>query len=170
MPKNNKVTQRVFAAIAETGGRKGSYDKFLSLDRELGLQEDKMLAQMKEKYSEIAKDCVDDIKILAALEEIIIQIRAKQVIDSELRLSLSRDYIYARTMFYRKDNKINDIRVIVGKTTDFGTAPLFGTNVETLIQDEKFRFICKRKLLDAMDKEIETNVQQLNLIYNEKTT
>lgn len=159
MPRNNKVTERVFANIAETGGRKGSYDKFLAIDQELGLQESPLLIQLKERYNEIAKDCVDDIKLLAALEEIITQIRAKQVIDSKLRLSLSRDYIYARSSFCRKDKQINDIRVVVGKTSEFGD------DLNTLLNDQSFRMICKSKLEEAMDKEVEINIKNLNLVY-----
>jgi len=162
MPKNNKVTKRVFAKIAETNGRKGAYDSFLGIDKEMGLPETDLLISMKERYSEIAKDCVDDVKILAALEEIIIQMRAKNVIDSELRLSLSRDYIYARTLFYRKDNKINDIRVVVGKVDQYGD------DLDKLINDQIFRTICWAALTKVMDKEIEANINQLNLIFNEK--
>ena len=156
MPRNNKVTERVFANIAETGGRKGSYDKFLAIDREMGLQESDLLIKMKEKYSEIAQDCVDDIKVLAALEEIIVQIRAKEVIPTELRLSLSRDYIYARSIFYRRGNQINDIRVVVGRTTEFGD------ELDELIRDTNFRTLCETKLIEAMDKEIMKNVEYLN--------
>jgi hypothetical protein len=161
MPRNNKITERVFADVAETGSRKGSYDKFLALDQEMGLKESPALTSIKEKYSELAKDCAEDIKTLASLEEIIIQIRCKEVIDSELRLSLSRDYIYARSLFFRRTNKINDIRVVIGKTEEYGD------NVDELIKDPNFRVNCKLQLTAAMNREIEKNVTNLNLVYNE---
>ena len=160
MPRFNKVTEEVFAPIAETNGRKGAYVKFLNIDRELGLSESDLLKQMKQKYDEISKECADDIKALSLLEEIIIQIRSKEVIESELRLSLSRDYIYARSVFYRKDNQINDIRVVAGKISEHGG------DIETLLNDPEFRLICKSKLQEAMDKEIENNVTNLNLVYS----
>lgn len=162
MPKLNKVTGRVFADIAETDGLKSEYDKFLSIDKTMGIEETPILMSIKEKYSELVHSCSNDIKTLAALEEIIIQIRSKYVIDSELRLSLSRNYIYARSTFYRRGNQINDIRVIVGKYTDFGVPPLFGADLVFLMKDEKFRFICKQKLLEAMDKEITENIKYVN--------
>lgn len=168
MPKNNKVTERSFSNIAETDGRKGSYEKFLNVDQDMGLQESDLLKQLKEKYREIARDCVDDIRMLAALEEIIIQIRSKEVIDSELRLSLSRNYIYARTMFYRRGKEINDIRVVVGKVND-PQYPEFNRGLDILLADPEFRFLCKEKLTEVMNKEIEKNINQLNYVYNEKT-
>lgn len=155
MPRNNKVTEKVFANIAETGGRKGAYDKFLAIDQEMGLEINEPLQQMKEQYAAISKTCAEDIKVLAALEEIIIQMRAKQVIDSELRLSLSRDYIYARSLFFRRRNQINDIRVVVGQVEEYGD------ELDNLLNDPIFRSICKKKLIEAMDKEIEKNVQYL---------
>lgn len=161
MPTNNKITERVFAAIAETGGVKGAYERFLSIDQELGFKESAKLKRLKDNYRILVQDIKTNIKVLAALEEIIIQIRAKEVINSDLRLSLSRDYIYARSTFYRRGNKINDIRVVVGKTTEFGVAPLFGTDLDKLIVDPNFRILCKEKLKDAMDKEIEANLNNL---------
>jgi len=164
MPRNNKVTERVFAHIAETGGRKGSYDKFLTIDQEMGLEVTEPLQQMKQQYAAIANSCSNDIKILAALEEIIVQMRAKQVIDSELRLSLSRDYIYARSLFYRRDNQINDIRVVIGKTDEYTD------QLDELIKDTNFRLLCKTKLIEAMDKEITKNIEYLNLLYSNEIT
>jgi len=160
MPRFNKVTEKVFAQIAETNGRKGAYDQFLDIDTELGLPESDLLKQLKEKYKDISQECAADIRALALIEEIIIQIRSKEVIDTELRLSLSRDYIYARSTFYRRDNTINDIRVIAGKVSEFGS------DLESLVDDPGFRLICKAKLQEAMDKEIEINIKNLNLVYS----
>ncbi len=165
MPKNNKVTGRVFAEIAETSRRKGAYHEFLAIDQKNGFQESDILKRLKTDYSILVHDIETNINVLAALEEIITQIRAKEAIDSELRLSLSRDYIYARTSFYRKDKKINDIRVIVDKVGDY-----VGPNIEDLIHDHEFRELCKYKLIQAMDKEININIANLNLVSaNEQT-
>lgn len=163
MPRNNKITEKVFASIAETGRQRGAYEKFLSMDKEMGLQESEILKRIKHDYRVLANDIAANIKVLAHLEEIIIQIRAKEVIDSELRLSLSRDYIYARSTFYRRTNQINDIRVVVGKVEDYGD------DIESLFTDTNFRALCKEKLNEAMDKEIEINLTNLKLMYDEKT-
>lgn len=163
MPKNNKITQRVFADIAETNDKKGAYAKFLAVDELLELPVNEALAKIKKDYEVLVQVQTEDIKILAALEEIIIQYRAKEVIDSELRLSLSRNYIYARSLFYRRGNEINDIRVVVGKVE------VYGDNLNKLLKDPDFKNLCHLKLTEAMDKEIGKNVEQLKYIYNEKT-
>lgn len=155
MPRNNKVTERVFADIAGSQTQKEAYKKFLELDKELGLEESDILSLMKSTYADLLDESREAIATLARVEEIIIQIRAKEVVDSELRLSLSRNYIYARSLFYRRGNQINDIRVIVGKTSDFGD------NIDELLMDEEFRTLCINKLHEAMDKEIDKNVNFL---------
>lgn len=164
MPTNNKVTRRVFAEIAETNRQKGAYDEFLAIDQKMGFRESEHIKKFKEDYKMLVNDIAANIKILAALEEIITQFRAKEAIDSELRLSLSREYIYARSSFYRKDNKINDIRVVVGKISKYGD------NIEELLKDTEFRILCKEKLIESMDKEINININNLNLVYNEENS
>lgn len=158
MPRNNKVTGRVFAEIAETSRQKGAYDEFLAIDQKNGFQESDELKKLKEDYKLLVRDISTNIKVLANLEEIITQIRAKEAIDSELRLSLSRNYIYARSSFYRKDNKINDIRIVIGKVDEYGD------ELDELLRDTNFRILCKEKLKEAMDKEIKNNIINLNLV------
>jgi len=75
---------------------------------------------------------------------------------------LNKNFIYARATFYRSENKINDIRVIAGKIEDYGD------NIESLIKDPRFRYICIEKIKEAMNNEIEKNIFNLNLIFNEK--
>ena len=155
MPRLNKVTEKVFAEIAETPQKKGQYTTFLNIDKVMGITESPALKEFKEMYDDLTAENKGTISTLAALEEIIIQIRAKEVIESELRLSLSRNYIYARSLFYRRGNKINDIRVVVGTTEDYGT------ELNVLLENEAFRTICWTALKKAMDKEIEANVEKL---------
>jgi hypothetical protein len=158
MPRLNKVTEKVFAEIAETPKKKGMYTTFLDIDRVMDLKESSKLMALKDEYDELTTENKGTISMLAALEEIIIQLRCKEVIDSELRLSLSRNYIYARSLFYRRGNKINDIRVVVGRTEDHGT------DLDELMKDQIFRDVCKSTLLGHMDREIEANRKQLKTI------
>jgi hypothetical protein len=164
MPRFNKITQRAFADIAETHRKKGAYDKFLGIDDALGLPVSDKLRRLKEDYKTLAHDMSANIKTLANIEIIITQIRAKEVINSNLRLSLSRNYIYARSSFYREDNKINDIRVCVG----VGLTEDHGTDLDKLLHDKVFRDVCVSTLQGAMDREIETNINQLNFIYKDE--
>jgi hypothetical protein len=94
---------------------------------------------------------------LAKLEGVIMQLRAKELISEEVKLSLVRDeYIYARTIFYREDRETKDIRIIVGKTE------FYGNDLEKLSRDETFMNLAKDKLAKAIDKEIQRNLNDLN--------
>jgi len=159
MPRFNKITTRVFADVAESQPGDGAYTKFLSIDKELGLPVSPELQATKNMYAKLVTKRAEDIKTLAALEEIIIQMRCKQVINSELRLSLSRNYIYARSLFYRRGKEINDIRVVVGVTEDWGD------DINELITRPTFRGLATDKLKQAMDKEIEKNVLNLKFVF-----
>jgi hypothetical protein len=158
MPRLQKVTEKVFAEIAESPQKKGAYTTFLDIDRVLGLPESPELLELKSMYKELVTECKEKIATLASLEEIIVQIRCKNVIDQELRLSLSRNYIYARSIFYRRGNQINDIRIVVG------TTETYGDDLGELIEDNGFRGVCIVKLQKAMEKEIKNNINQLKTI------
>jgi len=155
MPRLQKVTEKVFAEIAETPQKKGAYESFLEVDKVLGLNQSDELRELKTLYDTFTHNFKDMIGQLASIEEVVIQIRCKNVISKELRLSLSRNYIYARSIFYRRGNKINDIRVVVGTTEDHGD------NLGELITYEPFKHMCIMGITVAMNKEIETNINQL---------
>lgn len=159
MPKTNEVTRRLFADIAKPPTELSSYYRFLSVDEELSLPVSEELKKYKNLYDVHTRDHADEIRFLASIEEIIIQIRCKEMIESELRLSLSRNYIYARSMFYRRGKEINDIRVIIG------TVETYGDNLGELLKDESFRLLCYTSLVIAMKIEIEKNINQLNTVY-----
>jgi len=171
MPRIQKVTEKVFAEIAETPQKKGAYTTFLNIDKVLNLPEDNLLLDMKEQYSDIVYSRRKELKTLAALEEIIIQLRCKHVISKEIRLSLSRNYIYARSIFYRRGNQIHDIRIVVGSTMEWGTdlvgllerVPTAPDEVDMFVNEE-FTDMCMEKLSVAMDKEIKKNTNQLKVL------
>ena len=160
MPHTKKVTEKVFAEIAETPKKNAKYTTFLDIDKIMGIDESPDLMDFKEMYYELVNDNKDTISSLAALEELIIQIRCKEVVDSELIVYLSRNYIYARTTFYRRTAKINDIRVLIGKSEDFDKLR-WGTKIRG---NENFRKLCILKLTQAMDKEIESNKITLKIL------
>lgn len=158
MPRTNKITARV---VPEN---KGAYQDFLNFDERTRSRVSDLLRSVKAHYEMMAFTHKEDIDYMSCLEEIIIQIRCKEVIDSELRLSLNMNkkknmsYVYARTLFYRKNKEINDIRVCIGLSEQYGT------DLVGLLEDEEFRKICEKKLLEVMDKEIEVNINNLKLV------
>ena len=158
MPRLQKVTEKVFAEIAETPQKKGAYSSFLEVDKILGLPVSPELQELKDLYDNLTHASKEMIEQLASIEEIVIQIRCKNVISKELRLSLSRNYIYARSVFYRRGNKINDIRVVVGTTEEYGD------DLGELIKTTAFRDLCILDITVAMEKEIETNIVELKTL------
>jgi hypothetical protein len=164
MPRTNRITDRVFVDLATTQHFNGAVENFLNIDDDLGLIIGTNQIALKTQYRALASgsEFSDMLYNLAQIEEIIIQMRARLVIESEIRLSLSRNYIYARSTFYRRGNEINDIRVIIGKTDKLGDD--FNAICERLKTDSKFMRKCKRKLVDAMNIEIEKNIFNLNKV------
>lgn len=162
MPRLQKVTEKVFAEIAETPQKKGAYTTFLDIDDVLGIPEEGRLTDMKTLYSDLVATAKKTVSTLAMIEEVVIQIRCKSVIDQELRLSLSRNYIYARSIFYRRGNQINDIRIVMGTTESYGD------DLGELIEDFGFRGVCIAKLGKAMEKEIKNNINQLKTVIRDE--
>lgn len=154
MPRLNNVMKRVFGDISPK-----SIENFLGIEEDLGLQTTPSQAAWKKKYKDLVDLSLERLDDLATVENILIQLRCKLMIESELRLSLSRNYIYARSTFFRRGKEINDLRVVVGKTEDWGT------NIDELINDLDFRQVCTLELEKAMDKEIENNIINFNKVY-----
>ena len=84
---------------------------------------------------------------------------------SDIKLSLVREYIYARTPFYRKDKKAKDVRVIVDKV-EF--QPQVTAGVEILLGNQEFMAKATEKLGQAMDNEIQENLRVLKESMNTK--
>jgi len=161
MPRSNKITACVLP------NRMGSYIEFINLDANMGLNVSDLMKSIKTEYLDLMTDHYDHLEKMSKLEEIIIQFRCKEVIESELRLSLNRNkkndmtYVYARSLFYRSKNKIKDIRVCIGSVDQYGN------DLNELITNAEFREICVSKLKGVIDKEIESNINNLKIVTNE---
>lgn len=156
MSRYNPVIERIFSNIVDENPNRGTYNAFLNVEDNLNLPKNQTVENFKEMYGKVINGCIEDLHLLAKLEEIIIQTRCKSIIQSEMKLSQSRNYIYARSTFYRKGKEMNDIRVMVGKTDNWGD------DLNALMENKQFRVLCYTMLIDAMDREIESNVKQLN--------
>ena len=155
MPRENKLTEGVFTGIVGTRERISSYDLFLETMTKKNSPE---LSKWSKKY----RDHINKNKVrfqnLAKLEEVIMQLRSKETLLENIKLSLVREYIYARALFYREGKGTKDIRVIVGKTD------VHGEDIELLGNTVEFMELAKGKLLNAMDLEIKENVRILKNI------
>lgn len=147
MGRNNLVLKTVFSHLYKTDNK--SYEDFLSVDSQLNLSDDGEVNELKQIYRKLAIESEEAIKIVSKIEELIIQLRCRQLIRQNIRLSQVREYIYARSIFYRAEKDIKDIRVVVSKISD---VPIFINDLEN---DEFFINLAVQKLEAAMDIEIE---------------
>ena len=159
MGRVNKTIDGVFVDIVGSNTRISRYDEFIN--NKEGLKQSKELVSLTNKYKNIfnktSKLPIKDVlKQMADLEEVILQKRVQENPD-DIKLTILREYIYARTTFFRRNTLGKDIRVIVGQTTEFGD------DLKKLSKDKKFMESAKTKLVEAMGKEIETNLSNLNL-------
>ena len=146
MARVNKLTEGVFTEIV---GSTTEISKIKRFQYVTPLDGKELKGYLKE-YKEITEKINNDLNQLSLLERIILQKRAKNSMD--IKLSILREYIYARTPFYRDDKSTKDIRVIVDKTEFSGedTDKLMGTN--------DFMDKAKTKLWSAMDEEISNSI------------
>jgi hypothetical protein len=160
MGRVNKTIEGVFTNIVGTSSEISTYNQFINQGEDLNVS--KELQDLTDTYVKLVNDHKNTFEQLASLEEIIMQMRIKENLD-DIKLSLVREYIYARTPFYRKDKKAKDVRVIVDKI-EFH--PEVGTNIEILIGNEDFMARAKEKLTSAMDSEIKENIRLLKQMLN----
>lgn len=153
MGRNNKLTETVFGNIIGSETRFNLFEKFLSLDTRLGIHISKDLVFFKKKYSDLIKNLKDDFDTLAKIEEIIIQLRSKELISENIRLTPSHGYIYARSTFYRLENEFKDIRVVVGR------CDVYGTDASVLLSNERIMAVARTKLEKSMGKHINKNIE-----------
>jgi hypothetical protein len=157
MSRENRLTGGVFTGIVGTSEKISSYDKFLNVTVDMSQPHSEDLVKHCNRYKDFIGMMKTNFEKLAKLEGVIMQMRAKELISEEVKLSLVRnEYIYARTLFYREDRETKDIRVIVGKTE------FYGSNLDELYRDENFMNLAKEKLTKAIDKEIKRNLNDLN--------
>lgn len=153
MGRVNKTIEGVFIDIVGSPSEVSSYDQFLNHGNDV--EYSKELKEMTELYkSTVTKNKVV-FEQLAALEEIIMQMRIRENLE-DIKLSQVREYIYARTPFYRKDKKSKDVRVIV-KKLEFH--PEAEGNLDVLFDNPEFMEKAKTKLVQAMDSEIAENIK-----------
>jgi hypothetical protein len=157
MARENKLTEGVFTGIVGTRERISSYDLFLeTMTGKKGTPE---LNKWTKKYRDHINKNKQKFQNLAKLEEVIMQLNSKQSVLENIKLSLVREYIYARALFYREGKGTKDIRVIVEKTD------IVGDDLNLLAKTPSFIEKAKEKLEAAMDKEIEENIRLIEGIF-----
>jgi hypothetical protein len=156
MGRVNKSTEGVFTNIVGNRVERSSYNQFISFGDEVNNNEE--LNEFLRLYNDTVSKHKMDFQMLADLEVIIMQLRSKNDI-SDIKLSLVREYIYARCSFYRNDKTSKDIRVIVDNVE------FWRSDLTNLIGNKDFMEKANFKLVKAMDKEIYENITNFKKIY-----
>jgi hypothetical protein len=144
-----QITKGVFIDLIGSDTEIPSYDVFLTYEN----TKNKTLNKYTKEYSKLITQHKPTINRMAKLEEIVLQLRAIEKVD-DIKLSLVRDYIYARTPFFRLGKTTKDIRVLVDRS-EFWTKDL-----ESLLTNEAFMIKAKNKLIDAMNEEVSSNIKE----------
>ena len=155
MGRVNKLTEGVFTELVGTSTQISKYDEFIN---NIGNKPSKDLKTLKTSYTGMITNLKNSIAKLALLEETILQIRSRDEIMTgsadEIKLSLVREYLYARYPFYRKGMTTKDIRVIVDKSE------FWGEDTNILIKNKEFMTKAKEKLVTAMNDLIDENLSE----------
>ena len=111
---NPDLSSQICMAMIEMKNTQGVFVNFVNdVDRFIGAKEDFHINPL---YIDLFKSIKEKVEQLAALEELILQQRCMGTDGTlNIKLSLLRDYVYARCPFFRRDKTTNDIRVIIGK-------------------------------------------------------
>ena len=116
--KVKSITNGVFTNVNK-GNIFKTYTKFAQLDETLNLEISEDTKALIKAYEDDAAKIEPAIQKLALMEDIIMLMRARNNI-SNVRIFTIRTYIYARATCYRSDTINQEIRAIVGNTTNHG--------------------------------------------------
>jgi len=101
MGRVNKLTDGVFTGIVGNASEVSTYDRFINLQGDL--TNSKESNEFLREYQTVITENKVAFDRLSSLEEIIMQLRSRDSIGDDFKLSIVREYIYARTPFFRRD-------------------------------------------------------------------
>lgn len=116
------------------------------IKRFIGTEEGPMINEYTDTYIEIAHV----VERLAKVEEMILQKRCMKEENLNIKLSILREYVYARTPFFRRNKSTKDIRVIVSRIDLIYPNKI--PTLDELYDDKDFMDNAKTKLIEAMSE------------------
>jgi len=165
MGRVNKTTEGVFVNVVGTSKERSSYDQFITRSDNTDESGEYCLADFVTEYRNKVSKHKMDIQQLANLEVIIMQIRALTNMKECVKLYTVRNtYVYGRCPFFRSDNDINEVRVLIDPIDLYfpdGTADLTILSGNELFMDRVYD-----KISTVMRYEIEENVDNYKKIYS----
>ena len=159
MGRVNKTIGGVFVDIVGSASRISKYDEFINSGK--NLKSSKSLKAITADYKKLIDAQKDQYRVLADLEQLILQKRVRENLNpKDIKLSMLREYIYARISFYRTNTSTKDIRVLVG----FSDA--YGKTLKDISKNKIFQEHAAIKLQEAMDFEIAENERLMQEVKN----
>jgi len=160
-----KLNNGVFLKVTGNQEQRPQWEQFITDDHGTDLHPEIGLARFVEIYKERITSVKTDLQELADLEIIILQIRALSNLVGNVKLYTVKDkYIYARYNFYRTDNDINELRVLIDPIDLY--FPIGTVDPEILFGNEDFMKKVYYKLRTSMLETIIENVDNYVKIYS----
>lgn len=159
MGRVNKTIGGVFVDIVGSASRISKYDEFINSGK--SLKSSKSLKAITADYKKLIDAQKNQYRVLADLEQLILQKRVRENLNpKDIKLSVLREYIYARISFYRTNTSTKDIRVLVG------FSDMYGKTVKDIAKNKIFQQDAAIKLQEAMDFEIAENERLMQEVKN----
>lgn len=160
-----KLNQGVFLEIMGSNEVRSQYDQFITEDHGTDLHPEIGLAKFIEAYKVKTTSIKTDLQQLSELETIILQIRAlSNLIGNTKIYTVKGKYIYARTNFYRTDNNINELRILIDPIDLH--FPDGNADLTILIGNQEFMDKVYYRLRTSMLATIMENVSNYTKIYS----
>jgi hypothetical protein len=161
-----KLNNGVFLKVTGNQEQRPMWEQFITDDHGTDLHPEIGLAKFVELYKERVTSMKTDIQELADLEVIVLQIRSLSNLVGNVKLYTVKDkYIYARTNFYRTDNDINELRVLIDPI-DLYFPNGMTVDPQILFGNEDFMKKVYYKLRTSMLETIIENVDNFTKIYS----
>lgn len=160
-----KLNNGVFLKVVGDRETIPQWEQFIT-DDGTDLNPENGLAKFLESYKIKVTDIKTDLQQLSDLEVIILQARALSNLFGNVKLYTVKDkYIYARTNFYRTDNNINELRVLIDPI-DLHFPEGTTVDPDILFGNEEFMRKVYDKLSDSMMITLRENVDNFLKIYS----
>ena len=160
-----KLNNGVFLKVTGNQEQRPQWEQFITDDHGTDLHPEIGLVRFVEVYKDRITSVKTNIQELADLEVIILQIRSLSNLVGNVKLYTVKDkYIYARFYFYRVDNDINELRVLIDPIDLY--FPDGAADLEMLFGNEEFMKKVYYKLRTTMLTTIIENVDNFTKIYS----
>jgi hypothetical protein len=162
-----KLNNGVFLKVVGDQETIPQWQQFIT-DDGTDLNPENGLARFIESYKTLVTDIKTDLQQLADLEVIVLQARALSNLIGNVKLYTVKDkYIYARTNFYRTDNNINELRLLIDPI-DLHFPEGMTVDPEILFGNQDFMKKVYDKLSESMLATLTENVDNFVKIYSSK--